>query len=123
MYNNFKIFIDVITFKLKLKDLKKYKEMKKILDEFLYRHGKPVPITQYTKFTKYSVSDYLDLIKFNNKYVKNKEDRITFERVLTLLEDEFQDYNNATIVGLKRELKNKIKDALHKTIMNTINKK
>lgn len=116
--DTFKIFIDLIRFKLKYKDLKKFKKMGELLDEFFNRKGKPIPYSIYAKFVKYSVDDYIDLIKFNNKYVKDDKDKITFQKILSLLDDEFKEYNNTLLINLKKEINNQIKN----NILNSLKK-
>lgn len=81
-YNNLKILIDVLTFKLRIKNIKKFKKMSKLW--YKIKNHK-ASVSDLVSISKYNPKEIIDLIKFHNKYVIGEDNKISIEELLTNL--------------------------------------
>lgn len=93
-YNYIHIFIDVIKFKLNIKDIKKFKKISDICDKIKYHKASVVDLIS---LCKYKPKDFIKLIDFHNKYVIDKDDKITMDLVLNNLVYNVNKYKSTMI--------------------------
>lgn len=80
-YNIFKIIIDLITFRLKYSTIKTMKQVDELYTALIVEK-QPLRINHIKKLKNLGANDIKTCIKFHNKYVKNKDDKIDVEAFL-----------------------------------------
>ncbi len=90
-YNYMKIFLDVIKFKLSIKNIKKFQKISDICDRIEIQK---VSVSDLIALSKYKPKDIISLIKFHNKYVINEDDKISIQIILKNLYYNSNKYQN-----------------------------
>lgn len=78
-YNYIHIFLDIIKFKLKIRDVKKFKKISDICDKFEMHQAS---VSEIMSLTKYKPKDIINLINFHNKYIIGNENKINIQNIL-----------------------------------------
>jgi hypothetical protein len=93
-YNYLRIIIDVIKFKLNIKDIKKFKKISDICDKIEENNAS---VSDLISLCKYKPKDFIKLINFHNKYVIDNDDKITINLVLNSLYSNVNKYKQTMI--------------------------
>lgn len=76
-YNKLKIFFDLITFRVKYKELKMASEISEVYDTIFKEH-KPITIEHFKIIKKYKFKDFKRTVDIHNRYVINSNEKIQF---------------------------------------------
>lgn len=83
-YNYIKMAIDVITFKVKVKNLKKAKQLSNLYDE-IFVDKVPLNLKHFKIIREYDLPDLEKVLQIHNKYVKDKRKQITIASMVNIV--------------------------------------
>lgn len=76
-YNKLKVFLDLITFRVKYKELKMAQEISGVYTTIFKEH-KPIDIEHFKIIKKYNFKDFKRTVDIHNRYVVNSNEKIQF---------------------------------------------
>jgi hypothetical protein len=76
-YNKLKVFFDLITFRVKYKELKMASEISEVYDTIFKEH-KPITIEHFKIIKKYKFKDFKRTVEIHNRYIINSNEKIKF---------------------------------------------
>ena len=82
-YNKIKVFFDLITFRVKYKELKMAYEISEIYNA-IFKENKPITLGHFKVIKKYKFKDFKRTVDIHNRYVINSNDKMEFPDLVSI---------------------------------------